>query len=151
MAFLRLNDIITAIYDILRQDVRTLGIKWEKHKLVAATEQRERAGAVYYEGALPSVTPETMPGGDLGQFRVNVEVLVGAHEGMERTEELAREIIDDVLAVLVDTTRANERAWSIGLSYAYPVRVDVVTTLQPEATPPRAIVLFLVHLEVRPI
>jgi len=149
MAFLRIADIITKVYDLLRQDVRTLQIDWVKHRRLIGLSQVFPAGNVYWEGPGPTVTPETMPGGDLGILRVVVETFFANHEGQEATEADVTVAVDAISDVLINTSRLGS-AWDIGLDYAYPVRLSHALRLLPEAMPPHAHLTSLLDVEIRP-
>jgi len=127
MPFIRFDDIITKVYDILRQDARTLAIDW--HNGRRAEVQQSPAGNVYLGSG--TIIPFTMPTGEEASFRVMIELLYAKHEGAPEAEQALRVGMDAVAQVLVDN-------WNLGLSYAYPIALGWEPTINPETLPPMA-------------
>lgn len=129
MPFLNPSAIITRVYDLLRTDARTSAVNWYNGRRTAASIHSWPAGNVYL--GIGNIAPRTMPAGEEGNLQVVVEIGYAAQESAASAEILLRDGLDNVLAVLVDN-------WDLGLSYAWPRRVDWSTTINPETTPPVA-------------
>lgn len=124
MPFVNLHAITTKVYDLLRTDVRTSGINWFNSR--RARVQSYPAGNVYLGGG--EIEPRAMPRGEHARVTVVAEIAYASEQGIERAEALMRTGLDDVIAVLVDN-------WDLGLSYAFPERLEWETTINPEAQP----------------
>lgn len=150
MAFLQLDAIATKLFDLLRQDSRTKDIDWYNGRRSPAQMQQSPAGNVYLGPG--TISPYTIPSGDQADARFLVEVYYGSHDGAGDAEKLLRVGLDDVVAVLVDTLTATGRdPWSLGLSYCYLTSVAYDPRIEPEGTPPYAIVRFLVDVKILPV
>src|SRR3990172_6884204 len=100
MPWLQLDAIATKIFDLLRQDARTIGIDWYNGRRSPDQMQQSPAGNVFIGPG--TITPYTIPGGDQADVQMVVQVWWGAHEGAGEVEQRLRIGLDDVAAVLAD-------------------------------------------------
>lgn len=126
MALLRLHEVITKVYDLLRQDSRTAGVDWFNGRRSPAQWQQSPAGDVYLGPG--TVLPYTIPSGEHGRMQVVVEVGVASHAGSGPAEVALRGLVDSVAEVLLDN-------WELGLAYAYPEGLTWDASSEPEASP----------------
>lgn len=126
MPLLKLHEVITKVYNLLRQDSRTAGVDWFNGRRSPAQWQQSPAGDVYLGPG--TVLPYTIPCGEHGRMQVIVEVGTASHSGSGQAEETLRGLVDSVVEVLV----AN---WELGLAYAYPEGLTWDAGIEPEASP----------------
>lgn len=141
MPFLQLDAILTKIYDLLRQDVRTIGIAWYNGRRSPAQMQPFPAGNVYLGAG--SIVAFTMPAGETASARIIIEIVFADHAGATKAEQLMREGLDAAAQVLVDT-------WDWGLSYAYPEGLTWEAVIEPEASPAFAMARLFLDARVIP-
>lgn len=149
MPWLQLDAIATKIYDLLRQDPRTIEIDWYNGRRSPAQMQQSPAGNVFIGPG--TITPYTIPGGDQADVQMVVEVWYGSQEGATNVEQRLRTGLDDVAAVLADAQSGSGRTpWDLGLTYCYITGIGFVPDVNPEASPAWGSVRFLVDIKILP-
>lgn len=101
MPSLGLDEILTKVYDILRQDVRTLAVNWQKARFTLADLRSYPAGTVAFTPGM-TLGGETIPSGMGGTMPVLVRLRTVSHEGVAAAEISIHRILSDVVEVLWD-------------------------------------------------
>lgn len=141
MPFLPFDAVITKVFDLLRQDARTLDVDWHNGRRALPQLQRLPAGNVYMG---PWTTrPMTMPAGEEASLRVVIELVYASHDGAVVAEQDLRLGVDAVQQVLIDN-------WDLGLSFAYPELLSGTPTINPEATPAMAGTAIFLDVKIIP-
>lgn len=149
MALLKLDAIVTKVYDLLRLDSRTSALDWFNGRRALLQMQKWPAGNVFLGGG--TVRPFTIPGGKEAPVRVVAQIYYNSQEGAAEAEQLLRNGIDAVVEVLIDVARlAGSGGWDVGLSYAYPDSVSWRTIGAPEDSPALAIAEIVLEVHIIP-
>lgn len=127
--------VVNAVYDLLRLDARTSGIKWHYGRRTMQGIQVMPAGIVSGPGPASDAI-RTMPAasGHEGAITVLVGIKYASERGVEQAERDMQNGLDNVLAVLAGTP-------SLGLSNVIEASAPLMaifTSSNPEDTPPSA-------------